>query len=70
MFGKVVEAINVQTHNRVMIKIICTIPKYCDASKIEILVLQRLREKDLTNVQLVRFHCGCVPSLTSRDFNF
>lgn len=49
-FGKVVEAVDIQTHNRVAIKIIRAIPKYRDASKIEIRVLQKLKEKDPTNV--------------------
>ncbi|KAI6039818.1 kinase-like domain-containing protein [Pisolithus marmoratus] len=49
-FGKVVEAVDVQNHNRVAIKIIRAIPKYRDASKIEIRVLQKLKEKDPANV--------------------
>ncbi|KIM52809.1 hypothetical protein SCLCIDRAFT_140361 [Scleroderma citrinum Foug A] len=49
-FGKVVEAIDMHTHNKVAIKIIRAIPKYRDASKIEIRVLQKLKEKDPTNV--------------------
>lgn len=52
-FGKVVEAIDMHTHNKVAIKIIRAIPKYRDASKIEIRVLQKLKEKDPTNVQFV-----------------
>ena len=52
-FGKVVEAVDMQTHNRVAIKIIRAIPKYRDASKIEVRVLQKLKEKDPTNSQFV-----------------
>ena len=48
-FGKVVEAIDTETNTRVAIKIICAIPKYRDASRIEIRVLQKLRECDPTN---------------------
>lgn len=50
-FGKVVEAIDTQTNNRVAIKIIRAIPKYRDASKIEIRVLQKLKESDPLNRQ-------------------
>ena len=48
------EAVDIQTQNRVAIKIIRAIPKYRDASKIEIRVLQKLKERDPANVQLVR----------------
>ncbi|TFK72959.1 CMGC/CLK protein kinase [Pluteus cervinus] len=48
-FGKVVEAIDTHTNNRVAIKIIRAIPKYRDASKIEIRVLQKLKERDPMN---------------------
>ncbi|KAI0806323.1 CMGC/CLK protein kinase [Irpex lacteus] len=48
-FGKVVEAIDTETSKRVAIKIIRAIPKYRDASKIEVRVLQRLKERDPTN---------------------
>ena len=48
-FGKVVEAIDTETNTRVAIKIIRAIPKYRDASKIEVRVLQKLRERDPTN---------------------
>ncbi|KAG2017868.1 CMGC/MAPK protein kinase [Coprinopsis cinerea AmutBmut pab1-1] len=48
-FGKVVEAIDTQTNNRVAIKIIRAIPKYRDASKIEVRVLQKLKERDPLN---------------------
>ena len=50
-FGKVVEAVDTETNKRVAIKIIRAIPKYRDASKIEVRVLQRLKEKDPTNKQ-------------------
>ncbi|KAL4062856.1 kinase-like domain-containing protein [Scleroderma citrinum] len=49
-FGKVVEAVDMHTQTRVAIKIIRAIPKYRDASRIEIRVLQRLKEKDPANV--------------------
>ncbi|KAJ7593533.1 CMGC/CLK protein kinase [Mycena floridula] len=48
-FGKVVEAVDTQTQNRVAIKIIKAIPKYRDASKIEVRVLQKLKERDPLN---------------------
>lgn len=48
-FGKVVEAIDTENNTRVAIKIIRAIPKYRDASKIEVRVLQKLRERDPTN---------------------
>ena len=48
-FGKVIEAIDTETNTRVAIKIIRAIPKYRDASKIEVRVLQKLRERDPTN---------------------
>jgi len=48
-FGKVVEAIDTETNTRVAIKIIRAIPKYRDASKIEVRVLQKLRERDPDN---------------------
>lgn len=48
-FGKVVEAIDTQTNKRVAIKIIRAIPKYRDASKIEVRVLQKLKERDPLN---------------------
>ncbi|EGN99103.1 hypothetical protein SERLA73DRAFT_53690, partial [Serpula lacrymans var. lacrymans S7.3] len=49
-FGKVVEAIDTQTNSRVAIKIIRAIPKYRDASKIEVRVLQKLKERDPMNI--------------------
>ncbi|KAF4613591.1 hypothetical protein D9613_007897 [Agrocybe pediades] len=48
-FGKVVEAIDTENNTRVAIKIIRAIPKYRDASKIEVRVLQKLRERDPHN---------------------
>lgn len=50
-FGKVVEAVDTQNNARVAIKIIRAIPKYCDASKIEVRVLQKLKERDPMNRQ-------------------
>jgi len=54
-FGKVVEAVDTHTSTRVAIKIIRAIPKYRDASKIEVRVLQRLKEKDPHNEKYVLF---------------
>ncbi|KAF9453435.1 CMGC/CLK protein kinase [Macrolepiota fuliginosa MF-IS2] len=48
-FGKVVEAIDTQNNSRVAIKIIRAIPKYRDASRIEVRVLQKLKERDPLN---------------------
>ncbi|OCH95442.1 CMGC CLK protein kinase [Obba rivulosa] len=48
-FGKVVEAVDTETNKRVAIKIIRAIPKYRDASKIEVRVLQKLKERDPLN---------------------
>jgi dual-specificity kinase len=48
-FGKVVEAVDTVTNKRVAVKIIRAIPKYRDASKIEVRVLQKLKERDPTN---------------------
>ncbi|EIM91008.1 kinase-like protein [Stereum hirsutum FP-91666 SS1] len=48
-FGKVVEAVDQETGRRVAIKIIRAIQKYRDASKIEVRVLQKLKERDPTN---------------------
>ena len=50
-FGKVVEAVDTETNKRVAIKIIRAIPKYRDASKIEVRVLQKLKERDPLNRQ-------------------
>lgn len=57
-FGKVVEALDTETNNRVAIKIIRAIPKYRDASKIEVRVLQKLRERDPTNRKYAFSHCS------------
>lgn len=56
-----------QTHNRVVIKIIRAIPKYRDTSKIKVRVLKKLKEKDPTNSQFVHLlihseHPVTVPS--------
>ncbi|KAH9940993.1 CMGC/CLK protein kinase [Amylocystis lapponica] len=48
-FGKVVEAVDTRTNQRVAIKIIRAIPKYRDASKIEVRVLNKLKERDPSN---------------------
>ncbi|KAA1467312.1 kinase-like protein [Dentipellis sp. KUC8613] len=48
-FGKVVEAVDTESGKRVAIKIIRAIQKYRDASKIEVRVLQRLKERDPLN---------------------
>ncbi|OBZ72301.1 Dual specificity protein kinase lkh1 [Grifola frondosa] len=48
-FGKVVEALDTESNKRVAIKIIRAIPKYRDASKIEVRVLQKLKERDPMN---------------------
>ena len=54
-FGKAVEAVDTTNNAPVAIKIIRAIPKYRDASKIEVRVLQELKEKDPTNKQSVVF---------------
>lgn len=48
-FGKVVEGVDVTNGQRVAIKIIRAIQKYRDASKIEVRVLQKLKERDPMN---------------------
>jgi len=48
-FGKVVEAIDTQNNQKVAIKIIRAIPKYREASRIEVRVLQKLKERDPLN---------------------
>src|SRR6267154_3568290 len=45
-FGKVVEAVDIETNKRVAIKIIRAIQKYREASRIEVRVLQKLKERD------------------------
>lgn len=48
-FGKVVEALDLSTRTLVAVKIIRSIPKYRDASKIEVRVLKTLKQHDPTN---------------------
>ncbi|KAF7976596.1 hypothetical protein HWV62_2252 [Athelia sp. TMB] len=48
-FGKVVEAVDITNNSRVAVKIIRAVPKYRDASKIEVRVLQKLKERDPMN---------------------
>lgn len=48
-FGKVVEAQAAKAFNRVAIKIIRAVPKYREASAIEIRVLKTLKEHDPQN---------------------
>jgi dual-specificity kinase len=50
-FGKVVEAVDPTASKRVAIKIIRAIPKYREASTIEIRVLKLLKERDPHNIQ-------------------
>lgn len=52
-FGKVVEAYDNNTRSLVAVKIIRSIPKYRDASKIEIRVLKTLKQNDPSNKQYV-----------------
>jgi dual-specificity kinase len=56
-FGKVVEAVDIETNKRVAIKIIRAIQKYREASRIEVRVLQKLKERDPTNRQFVFLAC-------------
>lgn len=64
-FGKVVEAIDTQTNTRVAIKIIRAIPKYRDASRIEVRVLQKLKERDPMNRKYdTAFLSSTFPQLT------
>jgi len=62
-FGKVVEAVDTTNNTRVAIKIIRAIPKYRDASKIEVRVLQKLKERDPQNRKYVKskflHHADC-----------
>lgn len=60
-FGKVVEAIDTFTNARVAIKIIRAIPKYRDASRIEVRVLRELKKKDPHNTKYVL--CRISPSV-------
>ena len=48
-FGKVVEAIDMETNKRVAIKSIRAIPEYRDASELEAEVLQKLNERESPN---------------------
>jgi dual-specificity kinase len=48
-FGKVVEAESAKSFSKVAIKIIRAVPKYREASTIEIRVLKKLKEKDPIN---------------------
>ncbi|GAB7359924.1 hypothetical protein MBLNU230_g7450t1 [Neophaeotheca triangularis] len=48
-FGKVVRAVDIRTRKEVAVKIIRAVPKYRDASRIELRVLQTLRAADETN---------------------
>jgi dual-specificity kinase len=50
-FGKVVEAFDTLSQKRVAIKIIKSIQKYRDASKMEIKILQTLRQYDPFNLK-------------------
>ena len=52
-FGKVVEALDLTTRSLVAVKIIRSIPKYRDASKIEVRVLKTLKQNDPLNKQYV-----------------
>lgn len=58
-FGKVVEAVDIETNKRVAIKIIRAIQKYREASRIEVRVLQKLKERDPSNRQLVFLPITC-----------
>jgi dual-specificity kinase len=60
-FGKVVEAQAARAFNRVAIKIIRAVPKYREASAIEIRVLKALKENDPSNRLCVYYRitrCG------------
>ncbi|KAK0908952.1 serine threonine protein kinase CMGC group [Friedmanniomyces endolithicus] len=48
-FGKVVKAIDLRTRKEVAVKVIRAVPKYRDASRIELRVLQTLRAADEQN---------------------
>lgn len=58
------EAVDTQTKQRVAIKIIRAVPKYRDASKMEIRVLKKLKESDPLNRQCVRCPSLARESLT------
>jgi dual-specificity kinase len=65
-FGKVVEAVDIETNKRVAIKIIRAIQKYREASRIEVRVMQKLKERDPNNRQCVFLPITCrqYPRLT------
>ena len=50
-FGKVVEARNIESRQKVAIKVIRAVQKYRDASKIEIRVLEALKKHDPKNIK-------------------
>jgi dual-specificity kinase len=58
-FGKVVEAVDIETNKKVAIKIIRAIQKYREASRIEVRVLQKLKERDPSNRQFVFLPITC-----------
>jgi dual-specificity kinase len=62
-FGKVVDAWDTYEHRRVAVKIIRAIQKYRDASRIEMRVLQKLKEEDPENKQYVLRSFRCPTSL-------
>ena len=68
-FGKVVEAIDTHENKRVAIKIIRAIQKYRDASKIEVRVLQKLKERDPTNRKSVAILIPVTPDYSSNVFS-
>lgn len=66
-FGKVVQCYDKKDRCYVAIKIIRAIPKYRDASKIEIRVLNALRENDPHNLKWVKIPRPAKGLLTSSD---
>ena len=64
-FGKVVEAVDIETNKRVAIKIIRAIQKYREASRIEVRVLQKLKERDPGNRQfrILPYHVFPLPQI-------
>lgn len=60
-FGKVVEATHLSSQRKVAVKIIRAIPKYREASNIEIRVLKLLRERDPANRQYVVARPPAIP---------
>ena len=61
------EAVDTQTNKRVAIKIIRAIPKYRDASKIEVRVLQKLKERDPLNRKWVALGTATLIAADSRS---